>query len=139
MNVKRWALATVGAFAVLFTTGFVIHHVWLGEFYKAHSAWWRPETDMQSMLPVMFAAQLALAALLSAVYARGYEPNKGGVGQGVRFGVLLGLLLTLPCSLMNHVIYPYPMSLIVSWLIGGLAEITVAGGVIGAIYQTPRS
>ena len=132
---KRWALATVGAFAVLFTTGFLIHHLWLGEFYHAHAQWWRPAGEMPSMLPVLFTAQLALAALLSAVYAKGYEPNKGGVGQGVRFGVLVGLLLTLPCSLMNHVIYPYPTSLIMRWLIGGLAEIILAGGVIGAIYR----
>ena len=79
MNVKRWALATVGAFAVLFTTGFLIYHVWLGEFYHAHTQWWRSPGKMKSMLAVMFAPQLALAALLSAVYAKGYEPNKGGI------------------------------------------------------------
>ncbi|OGX28544.1 MAG: hypothetical protein A3B78_02980 [Omnitrophica WOR_2 bacterium RIFCSPHIGHO2_02_FULL_67_20] len=135
MNLKAWAKATLGAFVAIFAAEFLIHHVWLGGFYKAHAVWWRPAAQMGPMMPLMFAAQLVLAALLTVVYAKGYEPGKGGAGQGFRFGVLIGLLLMLPCSLMNAVIYPYPMSLIVNWLVGGLAEIALAGAVIGALYK----
>ena len=138
MNWNRWARATLGAFVVLFASGFAIHHLWLGEFYKAHAAWWRPAAQMESMFPLMFASHLLLAALLTAVYAKGYEPGKGGVGQGFRFGILLGLLLTAPNSLMNYVIYPYPASLIVNWLVAGVAEIAVAGAVIGALYRPAK-
>ena len=135
MNLSRWARATLGAFVVLFASGFAIHHLWLGEFYKAHAAWWRPAAQMESMFPLMFASHLVLAALLTVVYAKGYEPGKAGIGQGFRFGVLIGLLIMLPSSLMNYVIYPYPMSLIVNWLIGGVAELALAGAVIGALYR----
>ena len=138
MNLKKWATATVGGFVSLSATGFLIHHVWLGEFYKAHAAWWRPAAQMESMMPLMFASHLVLAALLTVVYAKGYEPGKGGAGQGFRFGIVVGLLLTLPNCLMHYVIYPYPMSLIVNWLIGGLAEIALAGTVIGALYAPER-
>jgi hypothetical protein len=87
------------------------------------------------MMPLMFLAQLVLAVLLTLIYARGYEPKKGGVEQGVRFGLLMGLLLMAPTSLMNHVIYPYPSSLILSWFFGGLAECILAGAAIGAVYK----
>ena len=138
MDLRRWAQATLGAFVAIFAAEFLIHHVWLGEFYKAHAAWWRPAAQMESMMPLMFASQLVLAALLTIVYAKGYEPGRGGAGQGFRFGVLIGLLLMLPCSLMNAVIYPYPMSLIVNWLVGGVAEIALAGTVIGALYRPAK-
>ena len=138
MDLKRWVQATLGAFIAIFAAEFLIHQVWLGEFYKAHAAWWRPEAQMKSMMPLMLAAQLTLAALLTVVYAKGYEPDKGGLGQGFRFGVLIGLLMMVPCSLMNAFIYPYPMALIVSWLIGGLVELTLAGTVIGALYRPAR-
>ena len=138
MNLKKWAAATLGGFVVLSASGFVIHHVWLGEFYRANAAWWRQAAQMESMMPLMFASHLVLAALLTVVYAKGYEPGKGGAGQGFRFGIVVGLLLTLPNCLMNYVIYPYPMSLIVNWLIGGLAEIALAGTVIGALYAPER-
>ena len=138
MDLRRWAQATLGAFVAIFAAEFLIHQVWLGEFYRAHAAWWRPEAQMKSMMPLMFVSQLVLAALLSVVYAKGYEPGRGGAGQGFRFGVLIGLLLMLPCSLMNAVIYPYPMSLIVNWLVGGVAEIALAGTVIGALYRPAK-
>ena len=138
MSLKKWAVATLGAFVVLFASGFVIHHLWLGEFYKANASWWRPEAEMGSMMPLMFTSHLALAALLTVVYAKGYESGKGGIGQGFRFGILMGLLLTVPNSLMNYVIYPYPMSLIVNWLIGGVAELALAGAVIGALYRPAK-
>ena len=139
MNLKRGLSAIVGAFVTLFATGFVIHHLWLGEFYKAHASWWRPEAEMQSMMPLMLVGQLMMATLLTLVYAKGYEPGKGsGVTQGFRFGVLIGLLLTLPMSLMNYVVYPYPGSLVASWFIGGLVETVLAGTVIGAIYTPAK-
>ena len=139
MNLKKWAVATLGAFVVLSASGFVIHHVWLGEFYQANAAWWRPAAQMGSMMPLMFASHLVLAALLTVVYAKGYESGKGGIGQGFRFGVLIGLLIMLPSSLMHYVIYPYPMSLIVNWLIGGVAQLALAGAVIGALYRPGKA
>ena len=135
MSLKRWAVATVGAFVVFFVAGYAIHHVWLGGFYKANPGWWRPEADMQRLMPLMTIGQLLLAALLTVVYSRGYERGKGGLGQGLRFGVLMGLLFGVPNSLMHYVVYPYPMSLILNWFIGGLAEMTAAGTVIGALYK----
>ena len=93
---------------------------------------------MQAMMPLMFLAQLFSAALLSLVYAKGYEAKKAGVPQGVRFGLLIGALLVVPNSLMSHVIYPYPSSLILSWLVGGMSEVILAGAVIGLLYQPAK-
>ena len=135
MNAKRWLLASLAAFAAVFVLEFVIHHQWLGSFYHAHAEWWRPEAEMKGLMPFMLLAQLSFAALLALVYATGYERGKGGLGQGIRFGLLLGLLLSLPMQLLNHVIYPYPPSLLVSWFIGGMVETVLAGLAIGVVYR----
>jgi len=138
MNWGKLAVAAVGAFVVIFVTEFVIHHVWLGEFYKAHAQWWRPEAEMNSLIHLMFLAQAIFAVLLSIVYAKGYEADKGGVGQGIRFGLLMGLLWMVPYSLMNFVIYPYPASLIMNWFVGGMIEFFLAGAVIGLLYRPAK-
>ena len=138
MNLKRFVLATVGAFVTTFVMEFLIHGVWLSPVYKAHAQWWRPEAQMQAMMPLMSLAQLSFALLLTLVYAKGYESGKGGVGQGLRFGLMIGALLTVPNSLMNYVIYPYPSSLIMSWLAAGLLETILAGAVIGALYKPAK-
>ena len=134
MNMKKWLVATIGAFVVICAADFVVHQVWLGAFYKQHAEWWRPEAEMMSMMPLMYLAHLTFAGLLTLIYAKGYERGKGGGGQGLRFGLLIGLLLSLPMSLMHCVVYPYPFSLIVAWFVGGLAEVVLAGMVIGALY-----
>ncbi len=138
MDLKKWLTATVGAFVVIFASGFFIHHVWLGEFYHAHAQWWRPESEMQGMMHLMLLGQLFLAGLLALVYTKGYEKKKNGIEQGVRFGLLMGALLLAPNTLVYYCIYPYPASLLLSWLIGGMVEMILVGAVIGVLYKPEK-
>ena len=135
MDTKRWLMATVGAFGVIVVADFLIHNVWLGETYRQTAQWWLPAQEMQARMGFMVGAQIALAGLLALVYAKGYEPGKGTATQGFRFGVLMGLLLGLPQMLMQHFLYPYPLSLLLNWLLGGLVEVAVAGIIIGYLYK----
>lgn len=134
MSARRWGLAVIGAFGVLVMGDFLVHEVWLGAFYRQTAAWWRPAAQMSALMPLMLAGQVLLAVLLTIIYARGYEAGKGTLGQGFRFGVLMGLLLHLPKTFMTLFIYPYPVSLVLNWLIGGMAVTTLAGLVIGQLY-----
>ena len=138
MNLKKGLLAVVGAFAVIVLCDVVIHHVWLGEVYRANAQWWRPAEEMQAMMGLMYLSEVLLALLLVFIYTKGYEAGKGSLGQGFRFGVLMGLLLALPSSLMNAFVYPYPSSLILSWMAGTFVEITLAGLMIGYLYKPAK-
>ena len=138
MNLKRWAVATLGAFVAIAAADFVIHEVWLGEFYRMHAEWWRSAAEMKARMGCMFVSHLLLAALLTVVYGKGYEASKGTIGQGLRFGLLMGLLLFLPKTFMMHFVYPYPVSLLVNWFVGGLIEVTLAGALIGLLYRPAK-
>lgn len=138
MDLKRLLLAAVGAFAVIVICDVLIHQVWLGEVYRANAQWWRPAEEMQGLKGLMFVSEALLAVLLTVIYTKGYEPGKGTVGQGFRFGVLLGLLLSFPSSLMKAFVYPYPATLILSWLVGTLLEVTAAGMMIGYLYKPAK-
>jgi len=138
MDLKKWLTATVGAFVVIFVSEFFIHQVWLSEFYRAHAQWWRPASEMRALMHLMLLGQLLFASLLALVYTKGYEKKKQGIEQGVRFGLLMGALLLAPSTLMCHCIYPYPASLLLSWLVGGMVEMILVGAVIGALYQPAK-
>ena len=138
MDLKRWLLAAVGTFGIILLGDMLIHQVWLGDFYRAHAQWWRPADQMESVRGLMFASQALLATFLSFVYAKGYEAGKGGLVQGFRFGIIMGLLLGLPSNLMNLVVYPYPPFLILTWMGGTVIEMTVAGMMIGYIYKPSK-
>ena len=138
MNFKRWVMASLGAFGVIAITDFVIHQLWLGPFYQMHAQWWRSANEMQTLRGVMVTSEIALAVLLTFIYSKGYEPGKQTLGQGFRFGFLMGLLLFLPSTLMQHFVYPYPITLLFNWFIGGLIQITLAGIMIGYLYKPAK-
>ena len=136
MNLKRWVMGTLGAFGVLVVSNFVIHEFWLGEFYRLHATWWRPADQMQSLRWALVLSNALLAGFLTLIYAKGYEAGKGTLAQGFRFGVLFGLLLFVPSTLMHYVVYPYPGSLLINWLVGGLLQMALTGVMIGYLYKS---
>lgn len=138
MNLKRLVLACVGAFVTIVVGDYLIHELWLGGFYRATASWWRPAEQMRSLMGLMFLSEAALAAVLTLIYTKGYEASKGTLSQGFRFGVLMGVLLGVPSTLMKAFVYPYPAPLILNWMVGTLVEITVAGSVIGALYKSAK-
>lgn len=138
MDLKRWLLAALGAFGAIAITDYVIHHIWLGEFYQLTAHWWRSYQSMSQLGGMMILSQLSLGVLLAVVYHKGYRPGEDTVGQGFRFGVLLGLLLHFPSNLMAFVVYPYPIELIFGWFMAGMCQAVIVGMVIGYLYKPAK-
>ena len=135
LNFKRWFLATVGGFIVIVAGDFLVHNVWLTGFYQAHPMWWRSPAAIQTNLHFMLVGQLLLATLLVLVYAQGYEAKRGTASQGFRFGMLMSILLSIPHNLIVFAVYPYPLWLILRWVIGELLTVSAACTVIGYFYR----
>ncbi len=135
MNTNRWALASLAAFAVIFVLEGLIHGVLLADLYKQTASVWRPEAEMQGLMWLMWAGYLIFAPAFALVYVKGYEANKSGVGQGVRYGLIIGILLSAPQSLGWYAVLPIPGILALYWFVAGLAESIAAGTVVGLIYK----
>lgn len=135
MNTKRWLLASVAAFIVIFALEFVINGVLLSDLYKQTASVWRPEAEIMGMMWLMSLSYAMSALLFVFVYTKGYEAAKGGIGQGVRYGLYMGLFLVASISLGFYAVLPIPGILAVYWFIGGVFEYMVAGAVVGVIYK----
>ena len=134
-NVKRWGLAGVAAFAVIFVLDFIIHEKLLVGAYQATAHVWRPPAETAPMMWMMFVGTLVFSLVFACFYTKGYETNKGGLGQGLRFGLYAGLLLATYQGLVWYVVLPIPMSLAVAWLAGAMVKSLCAGAVVGLIYR----
>ena len=133
MNTKRYVLAAAAAFVFMFAFEFVWHGLLLNDQYAATQALWRPEADMGTHFPVAMATRLALALVIAFIFTRNYENR--GLGEGARFGLLLGAFL----GLTSFGIYPYlamPFGLAAMWFVGGAIEGVGTGLVIALIYRT---
>ncbi len=135
-NQTFW-LAVLAGFIILAAGDTLIHQIWLGETYRQLQHLWRPAEEMKALGWVPFLSEFALAFLLATIYPIGHK-GKDPLGEGTRFGVLMGLLLFLPSILMKYFVYPYPNDLLGVWFVGGMMEIIAAGVGIAFAYQKGR-
>lgn len=135
MNMKRWILAGIAAWAVIFGLDFLVHHKLLTGLYEETAAVWRPKGEAQPLMALMFLGQFLFALALAWFYTKGYEEGKPGLGQGLRFGLYAGVFLAAAKNFIWYVVLPIPFVLNLAWLASAFADCLLAGAVIGLIYR----
>ena len=130
MNTKRYVLAVVAVFVTVFVYEFLVHGVLLMDMYEQTADMWKPQEE-SSMLLMNF-SQLAFAAVLVFIFTRNYEGK--GAGEGVRFGLLIGLLL-VAIELGVYCYLPVPMALWLAWIVIALGKGIISGLVAGLVYK----
>ena len=132
LNCKRLGMAFVGALLVILVTDFVLHGVLLKEIYTQTASAWRTEADMQAHMGWMMAGQTIAALFLVWIFAIGYEGK--GLGEGVRFGLLIGAFGTAHCFI-QYAVTPIPCRLLAAWVAGMMVQSVLAGVAAAAIYR----
>jgi hypothetical protein len=132
MNVKRLVLTIIVVFVVAYFTGFFIHAIWLRPDYMLASNLYRPEGQEKMVFIVL--AYLAFAIGSVWVYAKGVE-NKPWLGQGVRFGVAIFLILTVPSFFIAYAVQPIPWLLFVKQVICEGVDKIVLGIITALLYR----
>lgn len=130
MNTNRYIAATLVVFIAVFALDFLVHGVMLKDAYTQTAHLWRPEEEANMLY--MFASQLLSSAVLVFIFTRHYEGR--GIGEGMRFGLMIGLFLAA-LELGAYCYMPIPMSLLLSWMAAVLAKGIVSGIVAAAIYR----
>lgn len=107
----------------------------MGEAYRATAHLWRPEAEMKNLFPLMILGQALFGFFFGLTYTKGYESGKGTVSQGLRYGVLMGLMLGPMSGLIWYVILSIPQSMAWAWSIGGSVQMVILGLVVGSLYK----
>ena len=124
--VKKTILAMVVGFVVQLGGLFLIHGIWLKQDYINTAALWRS--------PEAASARVWAMLLGTLIYVRGREA-KPWIAQGVRFGILVAMVVVVYSSLSGWVIIPVPHQLVVKWIISESLLAVVLGLVIAGICQ----
>lgn len=135
MNNKKFWISVVVVFFVYGILQFVIHGGLLQKDYMATAYLWNDEAMMKSRTYGHLLADFFFALLFCFIYVKGYEPNKAGAAQGIRYGLYMGLFVQLPMCFTYFVVLKAPGSLLCWWLIYGLLVSIICGGILGAIYK----
>jgi hypothetical protein len=79
-------------------------------------------------------AYLAFAIGAVFAYAKGVE-NKPWLGQGIRFGIILWLILTVPSFFIAYAVQPVPMMLMVKQVLFEGIDKILLGVITAALYR----
>jgi hypothetical protein len=134
MNFARVAAAAVAAWIVSLPVGYVVNEILLKEMYVANAAAYRPEAALQANLPIGFGFMLVGFFAFAYAYAKGYEGTNGTM-EGVRFGVLVAIMLNCFAAIWTYVAMPISLSLAVAVMIDLVVEFALYGAIVGAVYR----
>jgi hypothetical protein len=145
VNLRRIAIAGVVAWAASIALGYLVNNIWLLRLYQANAWAYRRPNEIAALLPVGFGLQLLAFLAFAWAYAKGYDGEGSGVLEGVRFGVVVAIMIDGFAIVWNYVTEPIALRLGVAQLIAFVGQFGVYGAIVGAIYaptlvpRTPNS
>ena len=127
MITKKWFYATMAAFAIMF----VLDYVWFQVIFKGYV-----ESQMASTgnnVPMHALGEWCMAALLAWIYPIGY---KGGsaMQEGMKFGILMGLLYGLPNAIHMYASMTGPVSMLAFFTAHGVVLAMVGGMAVAWVH-----
>ena len=139
MNKNKFWIAFIVIFVVLEVTNFIIHGTLLSSTYQSEGIKeiFRNMEEMESKMWIMWLTDIIWAFFFTFIFVKGYE-NKG-IMEGIKYGIYMGIFVSLVFSYQSYVVYPLPYSLVFQWFLFGLIQCILLGIVAALIYKPKPS
>ena len=131
MNCKRFLIASLVIFVVITGLDYLITNYLMMASYEAFKHVWRP--DMARKMWMWYPIGLLTSLLFTYIFIKGREDK--GLLEGVRYGIIIWLFVSVPVSVSFYVLIPIPYTMAVKWMAIGLLEMLVSGVLVAAIYK----
>jgi len=131
MNWKRFFAAALAVYVVVLAIDFVLNLAFMKSANESLKSLWRPNMSSRIWLMYVFSALVAL--LFTYIFVKGREDK--GLAEGVRFGIIMWLFVTVPMCVAWWVMLPIGYFIILRWILFGLIEMLIAGILVAAIYK----
>ena len=132
MNVERLAAAALVSWLAHLALTSVIWGMVLPDLFRQNAALLRTPSDMNLVLG--YGASLVGFFVFSYAYAKGYEGGAGLV-EGLRYGVLIGLLLAVFAGVWGYVMMPISAVFATAMIVDSIVEMAAYGVIVGLIYR----
>ena len=134
MNFPRIAMAALAAWVAAMVVGYLVNDFLLADFLAENQAAMRPEAELNARLPYGFMFLFIGYFAFAYVYAKGYEAGSG-VMEGIRFGVLVAILVTCFGLIWQWIVFPITGTMAAVMIIDAVFEYALYGAIVGAIYR----
>lgn len=135
MHTGRLAASAIVGWMAYLAISALVNGVLLQDLYARHAALFRPAGEMPAV--VGLGAALAGFFVFAYGFAKGYEGGPGAL-EGLRYGVVVGLLLVAFSVAWAYVALPISGAFALAWVVDTLAEMAIYGALVGLVYAPPR-
>jgi hypothetical protein len=134
VNFGRVASAALVAWFVQIGLTSLVWTALLPDVIPGNASLLRAPGDMN--LALGYGVSLLGFFVFAYAYAKGYEGGAGAV-EGLRFGVIVGLLLACFSGVWSYVMMPISGAFAVAMIVDAIVEMAIFGTVVGLVYR-PR-
>jgi hypothetical protein len=138
MNFSRVMLAAFFAWTAYLGISYLVHHVLLRDSYALYASIMRSQTEQMRIQPIGFGFALLGFFVFSYAYAKGYEGGNGRQ-EGLRFGVIVGILICAFSTVYEYVMWPISKNLLIASLIDNIVQFAIYGMIVGIVYRPLQS
>ncbi len=122
----------IAVYVVMSLLNFLIHNVLLKETYMTLVGTGMMRGEAAGTMWIYFVTALVVSFFFSLIFSKGYEGK--GVGEGLRFGLYVGLMMATPFAYDSYASYPIPYHLALQWFLYTTVEYVVLGVVVAAVF-----
>jgi magnesium-transporting ATPase (P-type) len=126
----RWLVV----FIVANVLGFVVHELLLKADYAANQQLLRTQQGAQAHFIYMLLGLASMAAAMVWIYGRGIQARPW-VGQGLRFGLAMWSVISVPMFLIYFSVQPWPATVVVKQIGYELPMMLLIGLTLGALHK----
>jgi hypothetical protein len=134
MTVGKFLLRTIVIAIAWFALGYVGHQLLLGRDYVAIEPIMRSKADMQAHMLFAPLSALLYSAAMVWIYAQG-RSAKPWLGQGVRFGLAVWAIASVPQYIANYTIEPWPGAFVAKLLAWELVAAILLGILVAGLSK----
>lgn len=135
----KFIVAAVAAFLISFAYGFIAHGMLLRPDYAQLPALFRPDAEAMAYLPYLLLSHAVKGFALAYVYRQGITAGVPWLTQGIRFGIIASLLITVPLYLVYFAVQPLPALLVVKQMaLDSIGTILMALAIAYISRPTPQ-
>ena len=131
---RQFLISVVGLFVVTMLLGFVVHGLLLAGDYAQLPNLYRGDQDGQAHFQWMLIAHVFLAIGLTWVYRQGRDAGPW-LAQGLRFGLAIAVLTTIPNFLTYFAVQPNPGLLVAKQIVFDTLAMLVMGVAAAALNR----
>lgn len=131
---RKFLVSWVVLFVAWMVGSFVVHGTLLHEDYARLPNLFRSESEAQQLFPLMLLAHAILSGAFVWIYSRGVE-DVPWLAQGLRFGLAVALLTTVPTYMIYYVVQPMPGSIVVRQILFDGILLLLLGLLVAFLYR----